>query len=80
MRENKIQNYGILLHFWAAGFDGAALRKSQFSGFVQRVGGWSDAERRSADRDRHLAVLARQGFSREIAHRVIDAKDVLEVR
>ena len=33
-----------------------------------------DPERRAAHRDRHLAALARQGFSREIAHRVIDAE------
>lgn len=34
-----------------------------------------DPERRSAERTRHLSVLARQGFSCEIAHRVIDAKE-----
>jgi len=32
-----------------------------------------DPERRAALRERHLAALARQGFSREIAERVIDA-------
>ncbi len=33
----------------------------------------SDPSKRSEHRQRHLAALARQGFSREIAHRVIDA-------
>jgi len=33
-----------------------------------------DPERRAAQRERHLAALARQGFSSEIAHRVIDAE------
>ena len=33
-----------------------------------------DPERRAASRERHLAALARQGFSREIAYRVIDAE------
>ena len=37
-----------------------------------------DPERRVAQRERHLAALARQGFSREIAHRVIDAEHVPE--
>lgn len=32
-----------------------------------------DPERRTVHRERHLAALARQGFSREIAERVIDA-------
>jgi regulatory protein len=34
-----------------------------------------DAEQREASRQRHLAVLARQGFSREVACRVVDAAD-----
>ena len=33
----------------------------------------TDPARRTENRQRHLAVLARQGFSREIAYRVIDA-------
>ncbi|MCP4905272.1 MAG: RecX family transcriptional regulator [bacterium] len=32
-----------------------------------------DASERADRRQRHLAVLARQGFSRDVAHRVIDA-------
>jgi regulatory protein len=34
-----------------------------------------DPERRIADRHKHLGVLARQGFSSDVAHRVIDSMD-----
>ena len=34
----------------------------------------ADSDKREKDRDRHLAVFARQGFDRETAERVIDAK------
>jgi regulatory protein len=33
-------------------------------------------ERRAADRDRHLGILARQGFTSEVAYEVIDAEDI----
>jgi regulatory protein len=39
----------------------------------------TDPERRVANRDRDLAILARQGFSCEIAHRVVDAKHEAEL-
>jgi regulatory protein len=39
----------------------------------------ADPERRVAERERHLGILARQGFSREIVHRVIDAKKAVEL-
>jgi regulatory protein len=35
----------------------------------------SDTKRREADRQRHLGILARQGFSSDVAHRVIDAAE-----
>jgi len=38
----------------------------------------TDPERRRARRERHLAVLARQGFSLEIACRVVDAPDAAD--
>ncbi|MBW2424796.1 MAG: regulatory protein RecX [Deltaproteobacteria bacterium] len=38
-----------------------------------------DPDRRAASRSRHLAALARQGFSREIAYRVIDADEIPEL-
>jgi regulatory protein len=31
-------------------------------------------EQRAADRDRHLGILARQGFTSDIAYQVIDAE------
>jgi regulatory protein len=37
-----------------------------------------DPERRAAHRERHLAILARQGFSRDIAYEVIDAEEASE--
>jgi regulatory protein len=38
----------------------------------------TDPDRRAAQRDRHIAMLARQGFSREIVFRVIDAETAVE--
>jgi regulatory protein len=37
-----------------------------------------DPERRVTDRHRHLGVLARQGFSSDVAHHVIDASNASE--
>lgn len=34
----------------------------------------TDPAKRAADRERHLGVLARKGFSREISHRIVDAE------
>jgi regulatory protein len=49
----------------------AAFRLAQ----RRRIGPYcTDAERRGRDRDRHLALMARQGFDRETAERVIDAE------
>jgi len=45
----------------------------------RRLGPYSrDPSERAERRQRHLAVLARQGFSREIAYRVIDADSPCE--
>jgi SOS response regulatory protein OraA/RecX len=34
-----------------------------------------DPERRAANRERHLGILARQGFTSEVAYQVIDAEE-----
>jgi regulatory protein len=45
----------------------------------RRLGPYSrDPSERAERRERHLGVLARQGFSSDIAHRVIDAKTIPE--
>ncbi len=46
----------------------------------RRLGPYAkDPNERVERRQRHLAVLARQGFSQDIAYRVIDAKSPLEI-
>jgi len=37
-----------------------------------------DPERREAERERHLAILGRRGFSFEIARQVVEARDLPE--
>lgn len=41
----------------------------------RRLGPWAEASTRRDKRQKHLAALARQGFSFEVAKRVVDAED-----
>ncbi|MCB9733219.1 MAG: RecX family transcriptional regulator [Deltaproteobacteria bacterium] len=41
----------------------------------RRLGPWADEATRREKREKHLATLARQGFTFEIARRVVDAAD-----
>lgn len=57
----------------AEGAEGAELQAARRLARRRRLGPHCpDPERRAALRERHLAALARQGFSREIAELVID--------
>jgi regulatory protein len=55
------------------------LRAAWKTARTRRLGPHSrDPARREADRDRQLGILARQGFSSEIAYLVIDAEEAPE--
>lgn len=45
----------------------------------RRLGPWADPAKREANRDKHLAALARAGFSYDLAREVIEAEDTDEL-
>lgn len=60
-----------------AGADNPDLTAAVAYARRRRLGPWrSDPEIRSEKRDRDLAALARQGFSGDVARKVIDAEDL----